>query len=360
MIDQMSDFIKGRTTVTSRIEEVESLEPPTVTICMNPPYKSSKLALFGLEDNFGPMFDQDYNNKTLEERIDIFSRKLGQDFQVNMQLDLGMFDGSWNVSVGLGNIGNFTFEVQPIVTILNGKCYKIQPKFRIALPDFRLSFQVTISSLLEEVDVPTSIVFFMTSHDTWQGITTNIWPQYSPSRVEIDRSEWPDRHIYTTKPTEYRFDQGIESSEDCFLRHILMSDCKSKCVFASFAPLPLCHSIEASRCISQESRKANLGTICNQKKHALTYPGDITKVSATVRNPSSHTLKRFQVATWSFLKQVKEEIKIITLPDLIGSLGGSLGMFFGFSISAYMIYLLDKCIMKAMVYRRTGVTPSRH
>ena len=67
IIDQMNDFIKGRTTVASRIEKVESVEPPTVTICLNPPYKSSKLTSFGL-DNFGPLydeFDNDYNNQPI-------------------------------------------------------------------------------------------------------------------------------------------------------------------------------------------------------------------------------------------------------------------------------------------------------
>ena len=37
-----------------------------------------------------------------------------------------------------------------------------------------------------------------------------------------------------------------------------------------------------------------------------------------------------------------EEVEILTLQDLIGSVGGSLGMFFGFSISATILYYIDK------------------
>ena len=131
-----------------------------------------------------------------------------------------------------------------------------------------------------------------------------------------------------------------------------MSNCTSKCVYASFAPLPFCNSREDTRCIHQFAFTANIWTICNQKKHALTYPGEITRVDAAMKNPSSRTLKRFKIEMWSFLTQVKEEIYVITLADLIGSLGGSLGMFFGFSIAAYVIYLLDKCIENATMNQR--------
>ena len=179
MIDQMSDFIKGRTTVTSRIEKVESLEPPTVTICMNPPYKSSKLKFFGL-NNFYQLYKVDFfNNQTVDEAIDFFGYKLGRDFSVNMLLGFwpDRFE-NWNVSVGMENIGNFQFETQPIYTNTHGRCYKIQPQFSITSPDILLHFQTSISSVIDDLDVPTSIIYFLTSNDTWQGITTNFWPQY--------------------------------------------------------------------------------------------------------------------------------------------------------------------------------------
>ena len=105
MIDQMSDFIKGRTTVTSRIEKVESLEPPTVTICLNPPYKPSKLISFGLDEINILLLDvygkELFRNQTAEEILDLFGYKLGRDFRINMQLfyhapdEIGEF---WNIS----------------------------------------------------------------------------------------------------------------------------------------------------------------------------------------------------------------------------------------------------------------------
>ena len=48
------------------------------------------------------------------------------------------------------------------------------------------------------------------------------------------------------------------------------------------------------------------------------------------------------------LKEVQKEVLLLTLPDLIGSVGGGLGVFFGFSISAVLLYLIDKILGKCV------------
>ena len=44
----------------------------------------------------------------------------------------------------------------------------------------------------------------------------------------------------------------------------------------------------------------------------------------------------------SMKKVVKEEVFVLTLQDLIGSVGGSLGLFFGFSFSAVFFACINK------------------
>ena len=46
----------------------------------------------------------------------------------------------------------------------------------------------------------------------------------------------------------------------------------------------------------------------------------------------------------SMSKQMIEEVDILSTFELIGSIGGSLGMFFGFSMSGYILYWFDKLI----------------
>ena len=81
-------------------------------------------------------------------------------------------------------------------------------------------------------------------------------------------------------------------------------------------------------CIFKEAFKQNLWTMCNEKKKFLSFFGDLTKKSQY--HPENDTILRLEI--FSLAKEIKEEIDIITLSDLIGSVGGSSGMFFGFSI----------------------------
>ena len=43
-------------------------------------------------------------------------------------------------------------------------------------------------------------------------------------------------------------------------------------------------------------------------------------------------------------KEIVEEIDVITMSGLIGSVGGSLGMFFGFSFTSYLSFIIEKII----------------
>ena len=47
---------------------------------------------------------------------------------------------------------------------------------------------------------------------------------------------------------------------------------------------------------------------------------------------------------WSSIKEIQEELPLLTTQDFIGSVGGTLGMFFGFSISASLLFFIDKCL----------------
>ena len=78
-----------------------------------------------------------------------------------------------------------------------------------------------------------------------------------------------------------------------------------------------------------------------RKGGCMYYDGELSDVNKVASNL---TVISFSFAELS--KEIKEEVDVITMSELIGSLGGSLGMFFGFSISGYALLLFDKCLMK--------------
>ena len=154
MIDQMADYIKGRTTVTSRFEEVEYLEPPTITLCMHPLFKPTKMAASGLTDQNDVLFT-DFTNDTLDDRLEFFGYLLGRDYEIEMALDETGY--LWkNLLVGSKNFDNRSYEIQPIQTLAYGTCYKIQPSFMI-FSDFWQMLRVPLNPSLKKADNRKSI-----------------------------------------------------------------------------------------------------------------------------------------------------------------------------------------------------------
>ena len=51
---------------------------------------------------------------------------------------------------------------------------------------------------------------------------------------------------------------------------------------------------------------------------------------------------QFFMSIQDLQKEVKKEVKAITPESFIGSLGGSVGMFFGFSFTATILYTIQK------------------
>ena len=80
------------------------------------------------------------------------------------------------------------------------------------------------------------------------------------------------------------------------------------------------------------------------KNRALTYNGDLTKWDKYEQDNATY----LNIDISNSTVEIREEVYFITIEGLIGSLGGSLGMFFGFSIFAYILYLVDKCIAKVV------------
>ena len=72
----------------------------------------------------------------------------------------------------------------------------------------------------------------------------------------------------------------------------------------------------------------------------MTFNGELHKIEKFEEN----NITRFTIYIQTMTKEIREEVDVITMSGLIGSVGGSLGMFFGFSFSGYALYLLDKCV----------------
>ena len=82
---------------------------------------------------------------------------------------------------------------------------------------------------------------------------------------------------------------------------------------------------------------------CLLQKHAVAYTPRLHEYP--VYDSSISAPGVFVVGTASgSTKEIVEEIDVITFSGLIGSVGGSLGMFFGFSFTSYLSFVIEKIV----------------
>ena len=139
---------------------------------------------------------------------------------------------------------------------------------------------------------------------------------------------------------EYIFKTGVDNSDECITKIISDSKC-SKCFYVSGTSLPICNSTQDFVCIWS---LYNHWQKCLLNKHVFAYVPQMNKIQMYENN--SNTSAVFYISAASKSKQIMEEIDVIMLAGLIGSIGGSLGMFFGFSFTSYLSILIEKLIKK--------------
>ena len=89
MQDQMNDYIKRRTTLSTRFAMLDEMEFPTMTICMQEGMKESVKDKYGLSENIGFWFNS-YGpaNNTLSETFEDLSFILNRDSGVILNSEL--------------------------------------------------------------------------------------------------------------------------------------------------------------------------------------------------------------------------------------------------------------------------------
>ena len=128
-------------------------------------------------------------------------------------------------------------------------------------------------------------------------------------------------------------------------------DCEPKCDLANIYPeVPPCLSAadqqKCSLSITAWNDIGHLSKCLFHKKFIRYNPYKVTRQKYKEGNISSV----FEIQKWSMNKEIREEVKIMTTEDLIGSVGGSLGMFFGLSISATVLYFIETLIFKLSIF----------
>ena len=186
--------------------------------------------------------------------------------------------------------------------------------------------------------LPSHFTVFLTSPTATLNIATDIWPQYLPGKVKVSFNAQKLTIIKYDRAIEYTFKNGVENSATCIESIIEASEC-NKCLYFSGSSLPICNSTKDFQCIWPYYKYWQK---CLLQLHPVAYVPQLNEVP--IFDPNISASGVFIISAASETKQIIEEIEVITLAGLIGSIGGSLGMFFGFSITSYLALAIEKLV----------------
>ena len=138
--------------------------------------------------------------------------------------------------------------------------------------------------------------------------------------------------------------KGTEDFNQCFSNMIKQySHCNTKCfpiLYNYLKELPPCNTSEDVQCIFDSIAGHRQDRYkCLHLKQNVQYD---TNFFFNAEKQSNETGFKFGLYFDKTNKDIKEEILMVTIEDFIGSIGGSLGLFLGFSCFTYVSGLLDK------------------
>ena len=339
LIDEISNFAKGSTTISSRTKRVDFLEAPYITFCFQQPFKPSVIQEYGLTNNEELNF---YDITNASKRFS--SWELFQKFAYMNEKD---FNITIESKIEWERPKDIKFEIQGVATLRHGLCYLMKYKANVSTANERIRVYFRFTGLKE--DVPKSVKLYLSSPNNWHGIIVDDWPLIHPQMFEVPiRQQSKSRWIAKMSQTDFHYLYGTQGFETCFMEKInthYYSYCPTKCfpsLFNFLPNLPPCNTSEEFNCMLDlvlGSRKMRYE--CLHPKDDIQYKADFYPAYKTHSSGSDFFFMfYFDRGT----KDIKEEILIVTAGNFIGSVGGSLGLFLGFSFFSYMSGIFDKIL----------------
>ena len=366
--DVFEKFSDNLTNMATREEPykkdgVTGIKSPAITLCFSPSIKPSVLKKYNLTTlsffNFADMvktMDISFSKVMYEGSL-----RLGKDFDVKVQkyplketlLKIGM-----NVVISNESGNKENILVQEFPTPMFGYCYLLQPSFQLGVADY---FQFSVIYNGTELKDPKVNLYFTTDYD-YLGVASGIWQNLTPLRVDVDFTlgniiidikESKFDYVYCDKDSPYK------SFQDCFtkkFRYINFKKCK-RCsnifnrayeVYLNDSFLgPDCTPEEEACVINKEfSEWLKIPDECPLQCNRTQYTATLTESANLDITDSGVKSADFVILSGSNTKTINQEYWVYDTVGLIGAIGGSLGLFIGFSFFDCICVFIDLLSVK--------------
>ena len=343
---QVAEFVKGGTTFTRTFAEIEDgLLAPTMILCM-PGTKENVAEKYGYAPGILSIYNDEKEsykkfNKTPLEVAQEMSFLLDQDFNLTISFYLAK---SYQLHLGLNDhIKDGSILVKLIWTVA-GSCYLLQPTYKLQKSDSPwFSLQISPkSSYYDSVQGIQPVQVFFVANETWHGIHLASWQYWNVPRVTIPFDKKAEKWI-EIMPLLIRFQNGVDDVLQCMKDLLVKTNCSQLCypminsLMSEFG-WPDCKTHQEMHCndVYDPIIETESG-LCLRPTEAMIFK--VQEVTS-VQSHTDYVGVWFRYETGQL--EVKEEIPILGFATFIGSIGGSLGLFLGFSCYDYISRLFKK------------------
>ena len=217
--------------------------------------------------------------------------------------------------------------------------------------DVTSGIQINISlKNITNLDRPKQLHLFITSKESWFGLITESWPYFKPNKATFNFNDSIDiRHWFDMYVSKVTYKEGLKNIKDCFTNLLSNYNCTIICkpFFFSFLHMkPTCESLDDTKCMYYKwfnSGKAYFNyKKCLKPETTTLYDAKPTEIPEDIQKLNAIRL----LFTFSSDEVVfKDETLMIGFSSFIGSIGGSLGLFLGFSCFTSITFIIDKLFL---------------
>ena len=257
-----------------------------------------------------------------------------------------------------------------IHTVLYGQCYEIVSKILDKKPGLVEAIKISVKESSSEEDIPPIQIYF-TSENNSYGITRALWKDGEVLSLHMNLQQrymaiWltEERYQYLRDKTPCR-DEPFHHCYGSRLVSANFEECPEKCLAHSVPKsvamkmkIPICQpKSNAKNCnnkfgIKLMRKLLSNGTCLSRACSTIQYGGKVLFEESHPESPLVHEVSR--AFSYQFLRTsmaIHQEYLIYDFSGMLGSVGGTLGMFIGFSfvgfssmLISYFQVFVDHCI----------------
>ena len=335
-VNQVMDFLERITTLTSSFKN-EVVSMPDLLLCTTLGVKPSS--------NFSSALDarnyvSKFNDNSMINRFQEMSYMINKDFEIQYLVNDRSSEKRL-LQVGQNLLENESLEIVLIDTLSIGYCLLMKTS---TLPKGHGMFIITAKDTLVGQDLESlQFKIILTDENGWQNFVLKQFMYSKPTEIDFHIPDI-DSFVYVSLTMSIEktiFMEGTENRSKCLIE--VIAEVREECepnlctnigLMALAPDLPRCMSKEDFEIMDKSTRCGLLGIL---QFSDCFKPKIITKYHA---EPSSFIQKSLEGKKLTIdlsnsgvsnRVDIRKERYIISAEDFIGSIGGSLGLFLGFS-----------------------------